>query len=228
MMPANEWWNVIGNYGLTVFPAQFILYAFSIVTVAAWLVLPQKISRRIVKGFLAASFGWIGIVFFLTLGRELPAYQAQTFLFVSLSVLFFYDLVTDAHILVVPANSGLRIAVKTGFTLVLLGYPLVGILLDRPIEQLILSGSHPCPTTALALFFMIMAVPKRHKWLIYPVCGLLLLWAIPFPIMIQIPKFGVYEDSIMLLAGLVACVVFILRGRKEKSRGSASLHTETE
>jgi hypothetical protein len=42
---------------------------------------------------------------------------------------------------------------------------------------------------------------------------LLLVWAVPFPPFIQLPKYGVYEDAIMyaqslpamLLAGFLAC-----------------------
>jgi hypothetical protein len=38
----------------------------------------------------------------------------------------------------------------------------------------------------------------------------LLVWAIPFPILIQLPKFGVYEDAIMLLTGLYAVAMLVV------------------
>jgi len=44
-----------------------------------------------------------------------------------------------------------------------------------------------------------------------------LLWAIPFPIMIQIPQFGVYEDSIMLLSGLYTLGLWIYEQIKKKN-----------
>ena len=38
---------------------------------------------------------------------------------------------------------------------------------------------------------------------------MLLFWAIPFPPVIQIPKYGVYEDTIMFVVGLYALVMLI-------------------
>jgi LPXTG-motif cell wall-anchored protein len=49
---------------------------------------------------------------------------------------------------------------------------------------------------------------------------LLLVWAIPFPIAIQIPIFGVYEDSIMLFMGLTSLAIwvwYLVKKRKESS-----------
>jgi hypothetical protein len=44
---------------------------------------------------------------------------------------------------------------------------------------------------------------------------LLALWAIPFPLFIQIPKFGVYEDAIMLVLGIYALVMLVVHWREE-------------
>jgi len=61
---------------------------------------------------------------------------------------------------------------------------------------------------------------------LYPLIGLLvghnyphmllLFWAIPFPILIQIPKFGVLEDGIMLLVGVSSFIIFVHNWKKIK------------
>jgi hypothetical protein len=38
---------------------------------------------------------------------------------------------------------------------------------------------------------------------------LLLFWAIPFAPLIQIPRYGVYEDTIMLTAGICSLVMLV-------------------
>jgi hypothetical protein len=86
------------------------------------------------------------------------------------------------------------------------------------VDRWIVPGTFPCPTTALALLFISSAIPRKNRWLYAVLLGLLLIWAIPFPIMIQIPKFGVYEDSIMLTAGLYNIFLMLLRLKKRKAR----------
>jgi hypothetical protein len=38
---------------------------------------------------------------------------------------------------------------------------------------------------------------------------LLLFWAVPLPIFAQIPRFGVYEDSIMLVIGIYGLIMLV-------------------
>ena len=52
---------------------------------------PGKAASRVVKGFFLLTFGWIGLVFFLVLGKALPAHNIQASLFLYLSALFFID-----------------------------------------------------------------------------------------------------------------------------------------
>ncbi len=74
-------------------------------------------------------------------------------------------------------------------------------------------GTFPCSTTALALVLLAFSVPNVDiKSYI-----LLLIWAIPFPILIQIPKFGVYEDLIILISGLIA-LGFLIKNWKLLSK----------
>ena len=83
-------------------------------------------------------------------------------------------------------------------------YPAISLALGH---STIVPGSFPCPTTALALLMLTFALPRADK----VAYGLLLLWAVPLPPFIQIPKYGVYEDAIMLGVGIYAAVMLMLR-----------------
>ena len=223
MIPSNEWWKIIHNYGLAVFPAQIVFYLAAIVALVMFFRQPGETADRVIKGFIAISFGWIGIAFFLLLGQKLPAHNAQSFLFLSLSVLFVLDLFTGNSRFIMPETGWKRKATMVGFALILGVYPLIALLQGRPFSQWIIPGTFPCPTTALALVFMATTFPTRRRWLYLLTLCLLLIWAVPFPIMIQIPRFGVYEDSIMLATGIYSLVVVIVNARKAKSEKRAKL-----
>jgi len=215
MIPANEWWMVLQNYNQTIFPSQILFYLLAIGTLFVSFWQSDKIANRLIKGFFVLAFGWIGIVFFLLLGQKLPAHNAQAFLFLSLSALFALDLFTNTSQFKIPPSGWRRIVTIIGFSLVLV-YPLVSILLGRPSARWIIPGTFPCPTTALALVFMATTLPTKRRWLYLTTLCLLLIWAIPFPIMIQIPQFGVYEDGIMLTAGIYSLMMFLINWNTTK------------
>lgn len=210
MIPANEWWAVLQYYNGAIFPAQIALYLLAAGVVGVFIWKPGEITSRLAKGFFALAFGWIGLVFFLALGQELPAHNAQAFLFLSLSGLFTYDLFANTNSFRMPSGGWQKTATLIGFGLAL-SYPLVGLLAGRPPSGWIIPGAFPCPTTALALVFMATVIQPKRIWLYLVTMGLLLLWAIPFPILIQIPQFGAYEDGILVVLGVYALVCAIVR-----------------
>ncbi len=228
MIPANEWWSNLQNYSVTVFPSQILFYILAIGMLAVFFQKPNKITNRVIKGFFVLAFGWIGIVFFLLLGQKLPAHNAQSFLFLLLSVLFALDLFTNTSQFIMPQAGWRRTATIIGFGFVMVAYPLIGILQGHPASKWIIPGTFPCPTTALALVFMASTFPVRNRWLYLITSSLLLVWAIPFPIMIQIPKFGVYEDGILVAMGIYSIIMLIINwkrtGGERLSEGSISSH----
>ena len=217
MIPANEWWAIIQNYGMSIFPAQILFYLAALAVLVVFFINPGSLANKIIKGYFVLTFGWIGMVFFLFLGQDLPAHNAQTFLFITLAVLFFIDLLTGTTQFTLPTNGWRRTAMLVGFGLVLVAYPLTGLLLGRPTSKWIIPGTYPCPTTAFALVFMATTLPAKRRWLYLVTLIFLLIWAIPFPIMIQIPRFGIYEDSIMLLMGLYALALLPLKWKQGKA-----------
>lgn len=209
MIPANEWWAVLQNYNLSVFPAQIVFYLLAVGMLVVFFTQPGEVANRVIKGYFVLAFGWTALVFFLLMGQKLPAHNAQAFLFGSLAMLFAADLVTNTSQFRLP-EAGWRRVVMIGSLGVVLLYPVVGLLQGHPASKLIVPGTFPCPTTALALIFMASTLPEKRRWLYLVTLGLLSVWAIPFPIMIQIPQFGVYEDAIMLAMGLYALVMLVV------------------
>jgi len=133
------------------------------------------------------------------------------FLFIVVSVLFVVDLFRKKMLFSFP-NAAWRKYVTLGLMLLVFCYPLFGIAFGRSYLSLITPGTFPCPTTALALVLLTTTLPRVDK-VIYII---LLFWAIPFPPLIQIPKYGVYEDTIMFAIGIYSLVVMV-QNWKEKS-----------
>ena len=213
MIPATEWWNIIGNYGLSIFPMQFINLALGFIIVIFFLVKRNELASRILKVYFVYSFLWIGVIFFFLLGKDLPAYIMQMLLFSSLGILFAIDLKVNKIQFKIPQEKSRRILYFT-FLILVFAYPLIGYLLgEHTYPKLIILGSYPCPTAALALV-LISGNIRKIDWKIFI---LLLIWAIPFPIFIQIPQFGVYEDSIMLLSGLYTIGLWIYEQIRKKN-----------
>jgi hypothetical protein len=94
-------------------------------------------------------------------------------------------------------------------------YPLFGIAFGQHFARLIVPGTFPCPTTALGLLMLTITLPRVDK-IAYI---LLLLWAIPFPPFIQIPKYGVYEDAIMFVSGVYSLILLLRYWKVEDPRG---------
>jgi hypothetical protein len=94
-------------------------------------------------------------------------------------------------------------------------YPLFGIGFGHHFSSLIIPGTFPCPTTALGLLMLTTALPRVNK-IAYI---LLLLWAIPFPPFIQIPKYGVYEDAIMFISGVYSLILLLRYWKVEDPHG---------
>ncbi|MHA1585494.1 MAG: DUF6064 family protein [Promethearchaeota archaeon] len=198
MIPASEWWNIIGNYGLSIFPMQFFNLALGFAVVIFFLVKRNGLADRLLKIYFVYTFLWIGVIFFYLSGKGLPAYIIQTILFSSLGILFAIDLKVNNIQFKIPEEKSKKILYFILLILVFV-YPLIGYLLGgHTYPKLIILGSYPCPTAALALV-LISGNIRKIDW---KILILLLIWAIPFPIFIQIPQFGVYEDGIMLLSGL--------------------------
>ncbi len=204
MLPANEWWGILGAYGAAVWPAQAVFYLAGLVFTAFVFRSRKPIASVLMKLYLAFSFGWISLVFFLTIGKCLAGSTFFGALFMVIAILFAVDSFRQRMEFRLPQVAGQK-SLTLWLTLIVLCYPLLSIALGRPLEKLLVPGTLPCPTTALALVLLATSLPRVNRLLYI----LLLFWAIPFAPLIQIPKYGVYEDTIMFTVGIYSLVMLV-------------------
>jgi len=204
MLPANEWWGILGAYGGAVWTAQAVFFLAGLVVTAFLFRSPKPISSFLMKLYLSYSFAWISLVFFFTLGKGLAGGTFFAALFMVIAVLFAVDLFRRRMDLRLPEIAWQK-ALTLGLTVIVWCYPLFSIALGRPLEKLLVPGTFPCPTTALALVLLTTSLPRVNRLLYI----LLLFWAIPFAPFIQIPRYGVYEDTIMLTVGIYSLVMLV-------------------
>lgn len=208
MIDAQQWWSIIEGYGAQIWPAQAVFYIAAILLTGWLFIKPGKVQSWFAKLYLSIAFAWNGIVFFLTLAGDITGESYGNYffgsIFIIVSALFALDLFRHKMQFFLPANGWIRYTTITLIALVFC-YPLFGIVLGHHFPRLIIPGTFPCPSTALGLLFLTTALPRVDK-IAYI---LLLLWAIPFPPFIQIPRYGVYEDAIMFLSGVYSLILLI-------------------
>ena len=204
MIPAEKWWGIIGAYGSSIWPAQIISIIIAIALVIYLFVTHGKNANLLMKIYLSFSFAWIGIIFFMIQGKGLAGNYFFGTLFTVVAILFVLDIYGKKMEFCLPQVKWQKY-LTIFLMLVVLCYPLFGMALGHYFPKLIIIGTHPCPTAAFAVLLLTTALPRVNR-VIY---GILLFWAVPFPIFIQIPKFGVYEDSIMLGIGIYGLIMLI-------------------
>ncbi len=223
MLNSQEWWNVISNYNQSIFPMQLVVMLVGII-VTLYLIYGSETKANVaMKGYLSFCNLWIGSVFFVVLGKGFPSplRQIQGAVFIIIGILFAVDIFTKKMQLVVP-KSGFKRCITILLLLIVILYPMIGVVLGRSFNQLIYPGTLPCATTAFTLVLFTGSLPKVNK-LIY---SLLLVWAIPFPPLIQIPKYHVYEDEIMFLVGIYSLIVLIISIIKSKKNTDLKSYKE--
>ncbi|MCK5542521.1 MAG: hypothetical protein KAI40_07485 [Desulfobacterales bacterium] len=214
MIDTQIWWGIIRAYGSDIFPLQIITVFMAAVITGLIIKRPGTLTDFFVKIYFTFCFAWIGIVFFLMHAQLFPGIQekVQAGLFITLSVLFGLDIFRKKINFKWPVSRWHQM-VSSFLLFAVFAYPLVGMAAGHFFPGMIIVGTHPCPTTAFALVLLAAALPGTNKLLYI----LLLIWAIPFPIFIQIPKFGVYEDTIMLICGLFALIILLKPCLKNKT-----------
>lgn len=212
MLSAEEWWSIIEGYGSRIWPVSLISWAVTIGVVFFLFVRSGTASNLLMKIYLVFWFAWIGIVFFMILGKALVGNYIFGSLFIIVSILFAADIFREKMQFRLPEVEWQRY-VTLGLMLVVLCYPLFSMVFGHHFPRLIIPGTYPCPTTAIGLLLLTMALPRVDK-IVYIV---LLFWAVVFPPFIQIPKYGVYEDGIMFLVGLYSLVMLVRQWKTPKA-----------
>ena len=204
MLSAEQWWGIIEAYGAGVWPAQVIFFLVAAALVLFLIFKPGKVATVLMKLYFVLAFGWNGMVFFMILGKGLAGNYCFGSLFTLVAILFAVDLFRGRIQFRRPEPNWQKY-LTLALVLVVFSYPLFSLVFGHYFPRVIIPGTFPCPTTALALLLLTTALPRVDK-IMYVI---LLFWAIPFPPFIQIPKYGVYEDTIMFIVGIYSLIMLV-------------------
>lgn len=201
-----EFLGVLVEYNQAVWPMQIVLVALAVLIIAlAW----NGSGRRgnLVAGGLGLFWIWMGVVYHFAFFTEInKAAWGFGALFVVQGLLFLYEGAMAGRFSVGLEAGGTRWLAAALFLYALVIYPLLGHLLGHRYPQSPTFGL-PCPTTIFTFAVLLVArspVPKRL--LVIP-----LLWSvIGFGAAL---KFGIYQDVGLLIAGLTATTVILVRDR---------------
>lgn len=205
MLSSSEWWAVIIDYNKRIFPAQWVLYLILAVLAIYLMVGRKEATNTALKLVLGVVNIWIGIGFFmLNSGFPVVLRTVQGILFITIGLLLLSD-IRKKLFEFGPVKGSWQYRLYIIGMFVMLLYPLVALFQGKSIDHCIVQGTLPCPTTAYTLLLIITAKRRHVGWLY----TLLLIWAIPFAPLIQIPKYGVYEDGIMFVTGIIGLVLYV-------------------
>jgi hypothetical protein len=204
LLSAYEFWDIMGSYGARVWPAQVVFLVAAVLVMLLVFLKPGDMADTLIKLYLAVSCLWAGIVFFMILGKAIPGYYFFGILFIIVGILFAADLFRRRMAFRLP-SLGWHRSLTVVLTLIVLCYPILSIVFGHHFPRVIVLGAFPCPTTALALVLLTIAVPRGDRILYI----IFLFWAIPFPPFLQLTRWGVYEDTIMFGIGIYSLVLLV-------------------
>ncbi len=203
----DQFFEIFKSYNEAIFPAQIFLYLTSLIVIFL-IIKPSSISNKIISGFLAFLWLWMGIVYHLIFFTKInsaayvfgPAFILQSVLFIAYGV-FKTKLSFSFH-------SG--IYGVTGFLLIffaLIIYPILGLFLGHVYPSSPTFGL-PCPTTIFT--FGVLLLSNKA----FPVVILIipLLWSmIGFTAAFN---FGIWEDTGLLISGILSLILTLIKNRK--------------
>jgi len=199
-----QFFSVFENYNHSIFPIQIILFFLG---VCALIMIGSTIKQKdkFVAGFLGFLWLWIGIAYHIAFfsGINKVAYGFGVLfilqgLFISWEGGLLYNLKFEFKT---------SLQAYFGYFFILYGliiYPVVGYLIEQNLSRTISIGL-PCPTTILTFGFFLLCDKKFSKYLLI----IPSLWAVIG--ISAVLKLGIYQDSMMLIAAIIADVWLLTR-----------------
>jgi len=202
----DQFFSVFEKYNHAIFPVQIVLF---LLTILALIAIGSKIKQKdkFVAGILGVLWLWIGIGYHIAFfsGINKVAYGFG-FLFILQGLFLLWEGVLLYNLKFVFKNS---IQSYFGYFFILYGliiYPVVGYLIEPNLSRTISVGL-PCPTLILTFGFLLLCDKKFSKYLLI----IPSLWAVIG--ISAVIKLGVYQDSMLLIAAIIADVL-ILRSKR--------------
>jgi hypothetical protein len=219
----NELLDLFTRYNEDLWPAHVVAYALGVACVLLLFAPRRPAADRSIAAVLAVLWVWLAVVF-----QAMYATDVDRVLGVAYAVLFLaqgYLLaragVVEHELEFLTGNgwSGVLGWVALGYAVLV--YPVLGALLGHGWPESPLLGMAPCPTTIATFGLLLLARPPvPHRLLVVP-----LVWALLAPPAAM--GRGVYEDAGLLLAGVVAVAVIVVRDRRLRRAAAAPMPSPT-
>jgi hypothetical protein len=203
---AEQFIDIIAKYNDAVWPMQVAFYVLALT--AIFLVFRQNsYSSKIISAILGGFWLWMGIVYHWMFFTEInPAARIFGAVFVLEGLMFiYYGLIK--HKLNYSFDRDARGYIGLSLiTIGLLVYPIIGYVLGHQFPNSPTFGL-PCPTTIVTFGLLLLCTGYTKRVIIIP-----FIWSI-IGFMAAI-SFGIKEDVLLLLAGLIAVVLVFFYPRK--------------
>jgi hypothetical protein len=200
-----QFFEVFRDYNVYVFPIQLILLATGAALISQ-LHRNWKYSDRLITGFLAFLWIWVGsvyhLIFFSAINRAAYVFGV---LFILQGIFFAIEIFKKR----LEYSLDGKTIEYLGYGFIIFGlviYPIISYALEGEMNRTITLGL-PCPTTIFTFGLLMLTSQRLPRYLlIIPT-----IWAIIGTG--AAVNFGVYQDFVMLLAALVADFILIGRTR---------------
>jgi len=206
----NELLDLFTRYNHDLWPVHVLAYAVGVGAVALVFAPARPRADRVTAALLAALWLWLGVVFQGLYATDIdqPLGLAYAALFILQAYLLLRHGVLSHELVFAPRNGLAGCIGWTAIGYAVVVYPLLGTLLGHGWPESPLLGMAPCPTTIVTVGLLLLATPPLpHRLLVVP-----LIWAILAPPAAM--GRGVYEDLGLLVAGVVATGLILVRDHR--------------
>ena len=203
----DQFLQLFRDYNTSIFPFQFIFYALAFAVI--YLVIkPSRLSSLLIGSILGFFWLWMGIVchiiFFAVINKAALLF-GSLFILEGLLILYFTLFKKTLTFKFKPDIYGITGMIMIVFALLI--YPLLGYLFGHIYPSSPAFGV-PCPTTIFTFGIFLMSVNR------IPLTVLVIpfLWSLlGFSAALQL---GITEDTGLVVAGLVAVIMLLVRNRQ--------------
>ena len=199
-----QFFEVIANYNIAVFPIQILLVLAGIVCVA-FLYSKKSYKDKIIGSYLGILWLWIGVIYHLVFFTVInPAAYIFGILFILQGLLILIETFRNERL---KFNFKAEVMGYVAYFILIFAiiiYPILLYFLESSIYTTITLGL-PCPSTILTFGFFMMTTTSFHKYLlIIPGIWTIIGTSAAF-------NFGVYPDYMMLITAIIATVYLFSR-----------------
>ena len=199
--------QIFENYNLAVWPLQIMLNILALFAIGI-VIRKQKFADKTISGILSFFWLWIGIVYHLLYFSAInKAAYGFGMLFIIQGVIFFISGVLQSKLSFSCQTNKYGMIGSLFLLYALIIYPIVGYRLGHQYPRSPTFGL-PCPTTIFTFGLLLWTNKSIPKYiLVIP-----LIWSVVgFGAALSL---GIREDFGLLVAGVVGCLLILIRDRK--------------